>query len=131
MRVLLVEDDVLIRMNTAELLAIHGVGVIEAGSAEDAITVLQTTAIDILLTDVNLPGLSGPELAVRARSLKPSIGIVFATGDSQAVANLADASTILLPKPYSSKDLATAVRAVLGKIESTDAEQDQLSSDDD
>jgi CheY-like chemotaxis protein len=125
--VLLVEDDVLIRMNTAELLEIHGVGVIEAGSAEEAMTALQATAIDILVTDVNLPGLSGPELAVKARALQPSIGIVFATGDSQAVAELADASTIILSKPYTSKNLAAAVRAALGKSGDGEAAPDQLS----
>ncbi len=77
--VLLVEDEALIRLNTAEIMEDAGVIVVEAGSAEEAKAALQTMAIDVLVTDVNLPGASGSELAAEARALRPATLIVYAT----------------------------------------------------
>jgi putative addiction module CopG family antidote len=111
--VLLVEDDSLIRMNTAEMLTESGMTVVEAASAEDALMALQTLAIDILVTDVNLPGLSGPELAVRARAIQPRIGIVFATGESDVAMGKNDPGVTILPKPYDMIALSSAVARVL------------------
>ncbi len=96
--VLLVEDDALIRVNTAEILQDAGYIVVEAASAEDAMAALETVPFDVLVTDVNLPGASGPELADRARSLRPSAAIVFATGDASRVKNEVGAG--VLSKPY-------------------------------
>ncbi|WP_242117761.1 hybrid sensor histidine kinase/response regulator [Sphingomonas lacusdianchii] len=106
--ILLVEDDGLIRMNSAEMLEEAGFVVLEAASAEEAITALQTAPVDILITDVNLPGASGRELAQRARTLRPDALVIFATGDPGAVADEADAT--VLAKPYARGALLAAVR---------------------
>ncbi len=111
--VLLVEDDALIRANTAEMLQGSGFVVVDAASAEDAMTALQTVPIDALVTDVNLPGVSGPDFARTARALRPGVGIVFATGDTASVADETDA--IMLEKPYGLDALAAAVLASLGE----------------
>ena len=103
--VLLVEDDALIRMNTAEILEEAGFVVVDAGSAEEAMAALQTAPIDILLTDINLPGAPGTELAARARELRPEVAVVFATGDASAVAK--DDIASILVKPYSDQTLLT------------------------
>ena len=108
--VLLVEDDVLIRVNTAEALQDGGCVVVEAASAEEAMAALQTAPIDVLVTDVNLPGASGAVLAARARILRPGIGLVFATGDVASVAHEEQAGAVLLSKPYGSDALLEAVR---------------------
>ncbi|WP_320197968.1 PAS domain-containing protein [Agrobacterium sp. rho-13.3] len=105
--VILVEDDGLIRMNTADILQEAGHIVVEAGSAEEAMAALETIAFDVLVTDVNLPGASGKELAERARALRPSSLIVFATGDPSRVS--ADAGTKVLGKPYDATQLLAAV----------------------
>ena len=105
--VLLVEDEALIRMHCADMLQDAGHVVIEAASAEEALGLLQSASIDVLLTDVNLPGMSGPELSQEARRLKPEIGLVFATGDSQ-VEGAVDA--VVLHKPYDTAALEDAVR---------------------
>ncbi|CAN5305873.1 PAS domain-containing protein [soil metagenome] len=110
--VLLVEDDALIRLNTAEMLQEQGLTVIEAASAEDALAALSTMRIDALVTDVNLPGLSGPELAVRARAVAPMIGVVFATGDNAVSGAVAGA--VVLTKPYGDDALGAAVKAATG-----------------
>ena len=106
--ILLVEDDSLILMNTAEMLKGSGLFVIEAATAEEAIIALQTSHVDILVTDINLPGTSGVALAEKARALHPEIGLVFATGDSAHVPKLQHAH--ILSKPYGLKHLLDAVR---------------------
>jgi PAS domain S-box-containing protein len=95
---LLVEDDALIRANTAEILEDAGYVVVEAGSAEEAMAAIQTVPVDILVTDVNLPGASGPILAERTRALHPLARIIFATGDPSAVGTIDNAA--VLAKPY-------------------------------
>ncbi len=105
--VLLVEDDALIRMNTVEMLADAGYVVIEAGSAEEALNALHASPVDILVTDNNLPGASGLELAEAMRTVRPDAQIVFATGDPSAVATVPGAR--LLAKPYGSQALLRVV----------------------
>ena len=116
--ILLVEDDHVIRASTAETLRDAGMAVVEAVSAEEALVTLragtQAGAIDVLVTDVNLPGLSGPELADKVRTLRPGIGIVFATGDSEVTLIPGDADMILLPKPYGFDALCNAVIKAAG-----------------
>nr|WP_083925551.1 PAS domain-containing protein [Sphingomonas sp. Mn802worker] len=105
---LLVEDDDLIRVTTGEMLEAAGFVVVEASSAEEALTALQTAPVDVLVTDLNLPGASGRELANRARDLRPDAVVVFATGDPAAVANEADC--VVLSKPYDAEALVKAIR---------------------
>jgi len=110
--VLIVEDDPLILMNTADMLKDEGYTVIETGSAEEALTALQTTAVDVIVTDLNLPGESGRDFARRARDVQPSIGLVFATGDTRLEWDDQDRSARVLLKPYSSQALTEAVAKV-------------------
>jgi len=111
--VLLVEDDEMIRANTAEMLQGSGFVVVDAASAEDAMTALQTVPIDALVTDINLPGVSGPDFARTARALRPGVGIVFASGDTASVEG--DTDAIMLEKPYGLDALTAAVLASLGE----------------
>lgn len=111
--ILLVEDDDLIRANTAETLQDAGFVVVHAVTAEEAMTALQTAQIDVLVTDINLPGESGVELAGRARQLRPGLSIVFATGDGGMAADAADMDAALLTKPYSAAQLVNAVQGRL------------------
>ena len=111
--VLLVEDDALIRANTAEMLQEAGCVVVDAASAEEAMAALHTAPVDVLVTDLNLPGHSGVELARRAREMRGSIGIVFATGDGHRAAEAAASGDVVLTKPYAAARLTAAVRAAL------------------
>lgn len=104
---LLVEDDDLIRGNTGEMLEQAGFVVVEAASAEEALMALQTAPVDVLVTDLNLPGASGRELAEKARALRPDATVVFATGDPGAVANEIDC--VVLAKPYNAEALIAAI----------------------
>ncbi|RYY05783.1 MAG: response regulator, partial [Alphaproteobacteria bacterium] len=104
----------------ADMLQEAGFVVVDAASAEEAMAALQTVAIDALVTDVNLPGLSGPAFADKARALRPGVGVVFATGDTAAVPAGTDA--VILAKPYRGAALAAAVVTALG--DRTVAEED-------
>jgi signal transduction histidine kinase/DNA-binding response OmpR family regulator len=112
--VLLVEDDDLIRLNSADMLQELGCRVLMAGSAEEALEVLRRHPVDALITDVRLPGLSGLELADEARLLRPDIGIAFATGRDTLPDNHRNA--ILLRKPYG----ATALSSCLQQLDGDD-----------
>ena len=72
--ILLVEDDDIIRETTSAMLNEAGFVVIDAADAEHAMIALQTLPIDCLVTDVNLPGLSGPEFAEKARGITAGCG---------------------------------------------------------
>jgi signal transduction histidine kinase/DNA-binding response OmpR family regulator len=105
--VLVVEDDPLIRSGVAEMLVESGYLVVDAGSAEEAMAALGTAPIDVLLTDMNLPGASGAELAARARALRPGVRVIYATGDTAAATH--DPAARLLAKPYGMVALLNAV----------------------
>ena len=102
---MLVEDEEGIRANTAALLEHLGHRVHAAGDAETALPLI-TGDTDVLITDVQLPGMSGDTLAAQARSKVPGLRIVFATGNGE-VANWPDA--VVLRKPY---DLGSLVKAL-------------------
>ena len=122
--ILLVEDDALIRANSAEMLKQIGCVVVEAGSAEEAMAALQTAAIDALVTDLNLPGSSGAALADRAREQRGSIGIVFATGDAARAREAAAIGDIVLAKPYDLTGLRNALGRALAGVETRKADAD-------
>ncbi|MBY5324006.1 response regulator [Rhizobium johnstonii] len=113
LKLLLVEDDAFIRLDTAEILQDLGYDVIEADSGERGVEIIGHTTIDIIVTDVGLPGMSGPAFAAKAREAFPSVGLVFATGNS----SLPDANhlpgSVLLSKPFSSAALDQAVRSAV------------------
>jgi PAS domain S-box-containing protein len=112
--VLLVEDDVLIRAGTAEILAEAGHRVIEARNADAALRALASSPVDVLLTDIGLPGVSGVTLAQEARLRHPDLHIIFVTGDAGAVRDAVRLNAGLLLKPYGPDDLAKALAALDG-----------------
>lgn len=108
LRVLLVEDDDLIRMNTTDILTEGGHAVVEAANATQALDLLEREEVDILVTDLGLPDMGGAELAVLVKQRKPDIAVVFATGDNFLPKN-APAGAVLLCKPYNESDVRYAI----------------------
>jgi CheY-like chemotaxis protein len=109
--VLLVEDDFLIRSNTAEILAEMGHEVIEAANGTEALREVVSASIDVLLTDIGLPDIDGAEVARRAVAVKPGLSVIFATGENRLPEN-APANALLLGKPYDERDIAAALASV-------------------
>lgn len=113
--VLLVEDDALIRMDAADMLRGLGHEVVEADYGPDALAMLGERRIDVLVTDVGLPGMSGIQLAERARQLQPEIGLVFATGDTELESRERQPRSAILCKPYDGASLAESLRRALAR----------------
>ncbi len=109
-KVLLVEDDVLIISLVADELRDFGFEVCEASTAEAALACLsQEPGIDVLFTDINLPGdVDGKGLAVRARAMRPELPIVYASGRYAGcgVDGMVSRS-LFVAKPYSPADVCT------------------------
>ncbi|MGE0259097.1 MAG: response regulator, partial [Alphaproteobacteria bacterium] len=112
LRVLLVEDDALIRELTRDMLADLGHSVIGAGSAAEAFDMLDRSAFDVLVTDVVLPDLPGDQLARRALDQQPGLGIVFASGYN-ALPSSTDRldRAVMLQKPYDRRRLVEALNS--------------------
>jgi CheY-like chemotaxis protein len=107
--VLLVEDDELIRVTTAEMLRELGHTVHDAADGEQALALLDRHPVELLLTDLHLPRISGRVLANEARARHPDIAIIIATGDED-VDGLPPGVRVMR-KPYDSATLAAAVQA--------------------
>ena len=116
--VLLVEDASSVRAFGRRCLLDLGYQVLEApGPAEArAIAGSYPASIDLLLTDVVMPGTQGPELAAQIRELRPSIRILYTSGFTQDARITQDDVTGYLPKPYSRDDLAVAIRQLLDMV---------------
>jgi CheY-like chemotaxis protein len=113
MRVLLVEDDVLVRMFAAEGLADEGFLVMEAATADEALQRFMAEQPDVLVTDIQLPGrLSGWDIAERCRATNPRIPVIYVTGFSHETARPV-AGSVRFQKPYSAADLATTIRLLV------------------
>jgi PAS domain S-box-containing protein len=113
--ILLVEDNALIRADTAIMLEEMGHTVVQAGKAAPALTHLEGQAFDLLLTDLGLPDMNGNDLAQRAVGLQPGLAVVYATGDSYLPAGCPQ-QAVLLCKPYGEDDLRGAVEEALARI---------------
>lgn len=115
--ILVVEDDILVREAVVDMLEDLGYRVLTAGDATDGLEMLNKgPPIDLLLTDVVLPGDSGRVLADKARELYPSLKILFTSGYSENAIihhGRLDEGVHLLSKPYQQIQLSSKVRAVL------------------
>lgn len=116
--VLLVEDDDEVRVATNKMLSGLGYNVVEAADAATALTLLEAKPeLGLLLTDVVLAqGLSGPELAAKARQLRPDLKVLFMSGyvrDTVAFHEQLERDAHFLGKPFRKEELAHKVRLAL------------------
>ena len=122
--VLVVEDNDPVRAFSVMSLTDLGYKVLEARNAEEAFQVLEgNQRIDLLFTDVVLPGETGRALADRALELRPGLSVLFTTGYARnAIVHHGrlDPGVELLPKPFAFDQLAARVREVLDKPTSGD-----------
>lgn len=115
--VLVVEDEIFIRMIAVDTLEDGGYAVLEAGDAREALTVLeQTPEIELIFTDINMPGdIDGLDLANEVAMRWPHIGIIVTSGAVRlGDGDIPDAGTFL-SKPYLAKELVTLVNEQLGR----------------
>jgi PAS domain S-box-containing protein len=116
--ILLVEDDDPVRMVTADFLENYGYNVLQAATPDEAIQISETNPaiIDLLITDIVMPGISGPELARKMTKRISGLKFLFISGyTSDFLEHKGDLQTDMpfLLKPYSGKELADKVRDML------------------
>lgn len=115
--VLVVDDDALIAMNLAAILGDLGHVAIEAFSPRDALEVLSGSgAVDVMITDYSMPGMSGIELAHAARGLRPGLPVMVSTGHADLPEDTARAFP-RLEKPFDERRLGEMLAALLGERE--------------
>ena len=116
--VLVVEDEPMILDLAATMLEVQGYTVFQAATPEEALLLAQNHAghIDLLVTDVIMPGMNGRELAARLATLYPEMKLLFMSGytaDVIAHHNVIDEGVHFIQKPFSLKSLANKVRETL------------------
>ncbi len=116
--ILLVEDEVQVRRLTTRILVSSGYRVLQASTAEEALSLLEghNDPVDLLLTDVVLPKMNGRVLAERIRADRPGLRILLTSGYSDDVilqTRPMDHHLALLPKPFSRESLLKKVRDTL------------------
>jgi len=112
-RILVVDDDVLIAMSTVEMVEDLGHTVIEAYSGSDALEIIKgDTAIDLMITDFAMPKMSGAELIMAARSIRPDLPVILASGYAELPGDV-KLDVARLGKPYEQRQLAEQINLAL------------------
>ncbi len=118
-RVLLVEDEEVVRNFAARALKRQGYKVLEAGSGVEALEVMEKNKgkIDIVVSDVVMPEMDGPTLLKELRKKNPDLKIIFVSGypNDAFKASIGDADFAFLPKPFSLPQLAAKVKEELAR----------------
>jgi len=114
-RVLLVEDEPLISEWVAESLSALGFVICAVTNAADALGYLGSTPVDVLFTDINLPGrMDGAALARRARELLPDLPVVYTSGRVNGLeAQLRVPGSLFVAKPYVPESVAGLLAEIL------------------
>jgi two-component system cell cycle sensor histidine kinase/response regulator CckA len=116
--ILLVEDAKMVRRMAKEILSTNGYHVLEAANGREALRVSQRSKgpIQLLLTDVVMPGMSGRELAIRLAALHPEMRVLYMSGyteDTIVHHGVLEEGINFIPKPFSPDGLVLKVREVI------------------
>lgn len=129
--ILAVDDEEIVQSLVRDALEDDGHRVHTATNGFDALQILQTTHIDLLITDIRMPSMSGTDLAEQARALNPTIGVIFMTG----YASLTSAKDAIkrgaldyIMKPFELSEMRLAVSNAIEKLSSAAASNEQLTS---
>jgi CheY-like chemotaxis protein len=113
-RILLVDDDSRLRRALADILEAHGHVVAALGSGAEALAHLETADVDLVITDLGMPGMTGWEVAAAVKARRPQVPVFLLTGWGADVA--ADEQSLLvdrvIPKPVSTDALLSHVGSV-------------------
>lgn len=115
--VLIVEDDPAVRVLVSAVLKELGYGFVEAGDADTAVPIIESDQrIDLLISDVGLPGMNGRQLAEIGRQIRPELKVLFITGYAEHAAvrgGFLDPGMQLITKPFTFDLLTAKVREMI------------------
>ena len=114
--ILVVEDDPSVRILVLDVLQELGYSGLEAENAEAGLAILRTEAIDLLVTDVGLPGMNGRQLAEQAQALKPGLRVLFMTGYAEQASDRGSflgRDMAMVTKPFAIDALALKIRQMM------------------
>ncbi|MEN3973399.1 PAS domain S-box protein [Sphingomicrobium sp. XHP0235] len=108
-RILLVDDNELVRRSTAEILRSEDHAVTEADSGESGLRMLDAHVFDVVISDYLMPGMTGEEFLERAKSKNADLVLLLISGYAEGIRN---SEFVLLSKPFRPDELNSALRAV-------------------
>jgi two-component system, OmpR family, KDP operon response regulator KdpE len=117
--ILIVDDDALLRKALRTSLRPSGFAVEEARSGDEALAMVERRLFDLVLLDINMPGISGIEACRRVRAISPRIGIIMITvrdSDDDKIRALDAGADDYLAKPFKVAELTGRIRVLLGRI---------------
>jgi CheY-like chemotaxis protein len=116
-RILVVEDEVEIRLLLTEVLSDAGFDVVEAKDGDQAMQMLeQFESFDLLVTDIAMPGTAdGNAVATRAKTLDPQIPVVYVSGRPESLHNNVGVGDAFIHKPFSLHDVVRVVRVLMDR----------------
>jgi putative two-component system response regulator len=124
-RILVIDDDAVVRRIVADMLERLGYEVVVAISPEEALATLDDPGLRLVISDIVMPGLSGFELTEVVRLRRPSLPVLLITGagtEANLTEALASGAAGLIAKPFAMQDLHRHVEAVLGRAERSERE---------
>jgi two-component system, cell cycle sensor histidine kinase and response regulator CckA len=117
--ILLVEDQEDVRRAVTKMLQSYGYSVIAASNAEEALQILNVPEqrVDVLVTDVVLPGMDGKQLAAVVAEKRPATKVLLVSGYNEVVteADLADSTFLYLSKPFTAETLSNKIREIMAQ----------------
>ena len=118
--ILLVEDETVVRQLVAEILETSGYAVLQAGDGPSALELLRrhSDPVDLLVTDVVMPGMSGPDVAGAVASMRPGTRVLYMSGYTDSAIGhhgVLEPGIAFLQKPFSADDLTRKIRSLLGE----------------
>ncbi len=114
--VLVVEDQFLIRLMLVEGLTDAGFDVIEAQDGETALRLLRASEVDLLFTDIQMPGCAdGNAVGSYAKSRHPGLPVIYASGRQDTLTNALSQEDMFVPKPFGTQQIIVLVMKLLGR----------------
>jgi CheY-like chemotaxis protein len=120
--ILLVEDEVLLREGVQEMLEVHGYKVIGAGDGQEALEWLDQVTVNLIITDLVMPGMNGVDFVKTVREKFPQLPIIVASGSPGSVVRRLGIESIHVPgatasigKPFKTADLIAMVQHSLAQ----------------
>jgi len=117
--ILVVEDEDPVRILVNRALSARGYSVLEAVNGDDGLEVFEANidSIDLMITDVIMPGLDGPGLAEKVRRARVTLPVLFMSGYAESIVrkDLEDSKNYFLQKPFSLKDISIKVKQILSE----------------